>query len=153
MTEIHKKFIDNITDTTNRSNNQTFMLLELLEFDYEKLILLEEKIKNNFINYCPSNKEEIEKIFLLKNKSEFYIIDEWIISKPKENKWNLKFINKNGNKHYVAIPPTTGDRIDIISNNKNTNWYYHYNCKSKEHKGIEIRIKSGEIILPLQTKN
>ena len=37
----------------------------------------------------------------------------------EKNKWNLRFTDKNGRLiHMIAIPPTDGSRIDIITNNK-----------------------------------
>lgn len=64
-----------ITSEVNRSKQQTQMLYNLLRGNFEKLIQLEVKIKNCFINYCPSDLEEIEKIFSLESKSNHYSLN------------------------------------------------------------------------------
>lgn len=51
-----------LTSFSNRSNGQTQLLFQLLEGDYEKLLLLERKIKETFCSYCPDTKDEVEKI-------------------------------------------------------------------------------------------
>lgn len=56
---------------TNRSKGQTQFLFNLLEGDFEKLKLLEMKIKNCLLYYCPGNMEEVEKIFLMKDIAGF----------------------------------------------------------------------------------
>lgn len=51
-----------LTSFSNRSNGQTQFLFQLLEGDYDKLALLERKIKETFCSYCPDTKDEVEKI-------------------------------------------------------------------------------------------
>ena len=71
--DLKEKVIMNLfTNSTNRSLGQTNFLLELLDNDYHKLITLEEKIKNNFLHYCPCDIEEIEKILKLEDKIDDY---------------------------------------------------------------------------------
>lgn len=60
--EYNMKILNEFTNITNRSINQTKFLLELLDGDFMKLIELEEKIKNNFISYCPGDKESVQRI-------------------------------------------------------------------------------------------
>lgn len=65
--------IDILTSITNRTLGQTKFLLELLNDDYEKLLLLERKLKNNFLSFCPGTKKEIEKILSINNdRTESY---------------------------------------------------------------------------------
>ena len=56
----------------------------------------------------------------------------------KDNKWCLTMEDDNDErkKYWIAIPPTDGDRTDIITNEKISE--YHYNFK-----GIIIRIRKG----------
>lgn len=49
----------------NRSLNQIKFLFELCDNDFEKLTKLENKIKDNFLFYCPGDKEEVEKVLNL----------------------------------------------------------------------------------------
>ena len=50
------------------------------------------------------------KIFELKNFNFYFV---------KKNKWTLVFTDKNGKIiNYIAIPPTTGNRIDLITNSQ-----------------------------------
>ena len=60
-TDYEKMFIDRLTKVTNRSNNQTKFLLDLLDGNFLKLIELEEKIKNNN-TIIPGNKQEVDNI-------------------------------------------------------------------------------------------
>lgn len=60
------EYLDRFSKTVNRSRNQTHFLFNLLNGNLIKLIELEEKIKNNYITYCPSTLEECEKILTMK---------------------------------------------------------------------------------------
>jgi len=66
-----KEFLDRLTTATNRSKRQAQFLLELLDNDVFKLMELEEKIKNNFIRYCPGDKETCDKILAMDNSEWF----------------------------------------------------------------------------------
>jgi len=68
------KFLDRLTTSTNRTKGQTLFLLNLLQNDMFKLMELEEKLKNNFLHYCPGDKEECDKILGMDNGSEWFKI-------------------------------------------------------------------------------
>lgn len=59
------------------------------------------------------------------------------------NKWciTIEQANDKGRveKHYMAIPPTNGDRVDIYSTEKLIS-YYNYDVKNV----IVVLIKNGE---------
>jgi hypothetical protein len=74
------------TTAINRSKSQTLYLLDLLYGDYDLLIHLEEKTKNNFLHYSPSNILSVIKIFLMKDKISDYNYD---IYKNKKYKYPL----------------------------------------------------------------
>ncbi len=59
---IDKDKLELLIKKTNRAESQTQFLFNLLDGDFDKLIEVEEKIKNNFLFYCPSTQEEINKI-------------------------------------------------------------------------------------------
>ena len=59
--------LEKFTDVTNRSVRQTNFLLGLLEGNFERLVELEEKLKNNFIFYCPGDLETVEEIMNTSN--------------------------------------------------------------------------------------
>ena len=63
--------------STNRSKAQTNFLFELCGGDFQKLVLLEEKIKNNFLDYCPKNKDEVESILNMEDESGWFNLDEY----------------------------------------------------------------------------
>jgi len=63
---------DKFTDKTNRSFGQTKMLLQLAEGDWGKLKQLEMQLKNCFCFYCPADKEELEKVLKMKQKSSYF---------------------------------------------------------------------------------
>ena len=72
--KLDKERLDYIVSKTNRSNNQTQFLYNLLDGDFQKLKELEIKIKNNFIHYCPGDMESVEMILGLENKSNYFEI-------------------------------------------------------------------------------
>lgn len=51
-----------LVDRTNRSKSQTEFLFELVEYNFETLVEVERKLKNNFLFYCPGDKEEVVKV-------------------------------------------------------------------------------------------
>ena len=51
-----------LTSTYNRSKNQLQFLYDLLDGNFDKLLLLHEKIKEKHINYCPGDIDEINNI-------------------------------------------------------------------------------------------
>ena len=67
--------LDRLSDVTNRSYGQTVFLFELLDKDLKKLVLLEQKLLNNFLSYCPNDKEECEKVLALGDGSEWAFSD------------------------------------------------------------------------------
>jgi len=69
------EFLNRFTDVTNRSKHQTLFLLDLLDNDFLKLMELEEKLKNNFLFYCPSTRKECEKVLSMGNGSQWFKLD------------------------------------------------------------------------------
>lgn len=63
--ELDETRLNFLTQTFNRSKNQTLFLYNLLEGDFDKLLVLEYKIKRNFINYCPINNLQVNNILNL----------------------------------------------------------------------------------------
>lgn len=151
--------VNNFTDATNRSRGQTEMLLGLLDGDWDKVRELEKRIRGHHLGYCPGSKEECEKILAMPEPKSDYL-HEWNVKLDPKNKWALVFTGPDGKKHYVAVPSTTGDRVDIIEadyiGNRDTKnqWAYHYDCKpdkygNYEFKGMQIHIENGKIVLPI----
>ena len=71
-----KDTLDKLSTVTNRSLNQTQFLFELCDNDLNKLVRLEQKVKNNLLSYCPDDKEEVEKVLALGDKSGWAFTDE-----------------------------------------------------------------------------
>lgn len=69
-----KEFIKRISIAVNRSLAQTTFLLDLLDYDLFKYLELEEKLKNNFVGYCPGDLKECKKILAMGNGSEWFRI-------------------------------------------------------------------------------
>lgn len=63
--ELDKESGEWLSKRVNRSRMQVDFLFQLCGGDFEKLKRLEAQIKNNFIYYCPSNVEEVERILNL----------------------------------------------------------------------------------------
>lgn len=70
--ELDKERLDWLTDRTNRSNNQTQFLFNLLNGDYEKLLRLEEQVKNCFLFYCPGDLESVEEVLNMTPKDNYF---------------------------------------------------------------------------------
>lgn len=58
----NKELLEQFTSFTNRKLYQELFLFDLLDGDFNKLVLLEEKIHRCFIHYCPGDLEECEKV-------------------------------------------------------------------------------------------
>ena len=77
MKTMNPDLLDRLTDATNRSKGQTNFLYDLCDGDLEKLLRLEEKIRNNFLSYCPDDKEEVEKILAMEDESGWFSLDKF----------------------------------------------------------------------------
>lgn len=62
--ELKEGLLKMLMTKTNRSKLQTQELYNLVDGSLEKLMELEYKLKNGFVNYCPSTKEEVEKMMI-----------------------------------------------------------------------------------------
>lgn len=71
---LDKERLEMLTRQTNRNARQTQFLFQLVEGEFEKLVELEEQIKNCFIAGCPSRKTEVEHILSLTAKTNFFKI-------------------------------------------------------------------------------
>jgi len=58
----NKDRLENISTIDNRSLNQTKMLFELCDCDFDKLLTLLAKIKSKRIFCCPADTDEVNKI-------------------------------------------------------------------------------------------
>ena len=47
---------------SNRSLNQTKLLFDLCDNDFEKLLKVEACVKKTFVSYCPGDKESVEEL-------------------------------------------------------------------------------------------
>lgn len=61
-----------LTELTGRHPRQTQFLFELVDYDFEKLKLLESQIKNCFVFSCPGDKEEVERVMKFTPKMNKY---------------------------------------------------------------------------------
>jgi D-hexose-6-phosphate mutarotase len=69
---LDKERLNWLTDRTNRSNNQTQFLFQLVDGDFEKLKALEVQVKNCFVFYCPGDKEAVEEVMKMTPKSDYF---------------------------------------------------------------------------------
>lgn len=77
MKLMNEDLLNSFIKATNRSKGQTNFLFNLCDGDFQKLVILEEKIRNNFISYCPADKEEVEKILNMEDESNWFNLDEF----------------------------------------------------------------------------
>jgi len=161
---MNKRLIDKISTIFNRSVQQTNFLFELMDNDFQKLIDLELKIKNNFIHYCPSNLNEVDSIMKIDNKSDWFKIDLFpehtIKFRIEKNNKNVLVLKQKQNKKDIIVRiviPNGSNRTDIIS--KLDNGYSYDNdgiiIISDEYTRkiyylnilqLEYDLKTGEII-------
>lgn len=74
----NRDLLERLTDVTNRLLSQTLFLFDLCDQDFEKLLLLEEKVKNAlFTLVCPGNKEELENIMTLEDKTNLLNLNQF----------------------------------------------------------------------------
>jgi hypothetical protein len=76
--EMEKGLLERFTDATNRSKGQTSFLYDLLEGNFEKLVELEEKLKNNHCSYCPADRGEVEKVLAMKNNKCLLNLEQFL---------------------------------------------------------------------------
>jgi len=69
LTEAEKRYLGALSEGVNRSTRQMYLLYEMCDYDFVKLLTVEEKIKNNFLGYCPGDKEEVAKILAMGDRS------------------------------------------------------------------------------------
>ncbi len=72
MEKMHNVLLEFYSNKFNRALNQTKFLFELCGNNYDELMLLEIKIKNGHVFYCPGTKEEVKKIMLTSPSSGWY---------------------------------------------------------------------------------
>lgn len=70
MKKLEEDTIDHLTKITNRSRSQTIFLFNLVDCDFEKLILIEKKLKNTFTFWVPGDRKTIKEILLLEDKTQ-----------------------------------------------------------------------------------
>lgn len=80
------------------------------------------------------------------NDSCIYVKNNFTAAFDPTNKWCIIFTENSTGKilNYVAIPPTSGDRLDIISFRKLIEGYNY------DVKGIVIYVKNGNPFFPEQ---
>ncbi len=85
--------IQALSRVTHRSTSQTEFLLSLCANDFNKLLCLEQKMKENFLTNCPNNSEDVNKILNMPAMKYPWrdIIKDYIIV--------LLNINKSENKY------------------------------------------------------
>ncbi len=77
-----------LTRKTNRHSRQTEFLFGLCGNDFQKLLKVEDRLKNYFLWYCPGDEAEVEKVlslpekFLLNDKkwedgSKYFCLEEF----------------------------------------------------------------------------
>lgn len=57
-----------LTKRTNRHPRQATVLFEACGYDFQKMLKVEERVKNYFLFYCPGDAEEVEKVLALPEK-------------------------------------------------------------------------------------
>jgi len=72
-----KDFFEKFTSATNRSRGQTEELFLLVDGDFDKLVELEEKLKNNFVFWVPGDKESVDHVLAMDNSLKVLDLKEF----------------------------------------------------------------------------
>jgi hypothetical protein len=70
--DLDKDLLENLTKRTNRSKSQTQFLFQLVDGDFEKLKELEVKMKNCFFTGCPADKNAVEEVMKMTEKTDYF---------------------------------------------------------------------------------
>lgn len=73
--KLDTNLMEELTNKTNRSRNQTQFLFELCDFNFEKLVELERKLKNNFVMYVPGDKDEVSRVLSLGEGKDWFKLE------------------------------------------------------------------------------
>lgn len=117
--ELDDEKVNLLTNRTNRSKAQTKFLFNLLKGDFKKLQLLEMKMKNCFVFYCPADDEAVNEILSMTDKITNNIFE---VNKKEKELLSARFCwdNKN-NKPY--------DCLMKEHTNVNCEWFEIFNEK------------------------
>jgi len=69
--DIDHTVLDKLSKKTNRHSSQVLFLIQLVDGNIHKYKYLELQIKRHFINYCPGDKKEVNKILNLRTNKKF----------------------------------------------------------------------------------
>lgn len=70
--KLESGLLDRLTKITNRSKGQTQFLFELCDCDFDKLLELERKLKNNFVFWVPGDKESLDLVLRMGDGSGWW---------------------------------------------------------------------------------
>lgn len=102
------ELLDKLSDISNRSLRQTEFLYDLLNKDFKKLVLLEQKIKNNHLSYCPGSKEDCEEVLVMGDGFG------WVFGNERYSHLD-DFLNKEDKLQKECTYKSTGHRGKIIN--------------------------------------
>lgn len=63
--KLKKEYLEALSTVINRSNGQTLFMYQLVDGDITRFFELVYKMKKHFINYCPGDVDEVNKILNL----------------------------------------------------------------------------------------
>lgn len=96
-----------ISKISSRSLVQSAGLLELCDDDFDKLIVLEQKILDNYIEYCPTEKKDVVRIMNLPRavESKFSVRREFDFELSKKSEYKerkVKTLYSDKWEHYAG---------------------------------------------------
>lgn len=68
---IEQSLLNRLSSSVNRHPSQVLFLIQLVDGNIQKYKFLELQIKRFFINYCPGDKKEVDKILNLRKDKRF----------------------------------------------------------------------------------
>ena len=155
MNDLVKESLSNLVVVTNRSFGQTVFLFELCDNDLSKLLSLEERITNNYVGYCPSDKEELEKVLLLPNNNRVLLsLDEFRVVGSKSHNTCVTYRNELGTIYTSYSVPFDLNRTDYFwektyYTSSKRERHYQYKVEEGTYKGVKVRFENGKRVLPL----
>ncbi len=72
-----EELLKQLSDKTNRKIEQTRFMFNMLGCDFQKLVLVEEKLRNNYVFACPSTPDEFKKVLSMGDGDKWYTLSEF----------------------------------------------------------------------------
>jgi hypothetical protein len=77
LDEKTKEVLKNLSTATNRSIGQTKELYALCGKDLQKLVKVEERLRNHSLSYCPGDVAEVNNVLAMRSRTDHFDLREF----------------------------------------------------------------------------